>query len=207
MEFAAFCTRNPTPCPLIEITPPGDPEPARAAPGADLRTDLPGYRIYRKGELAEQRGDIRDLWRDDLVAFLLGCSLTFEHALIEAGVPVRNVERDTMVPMFVSNLACVPAGRFHGPMVVTMRPIPEAQVDLVSRAVGPLPARPWRAHPRRRPGGDRDHRPGPARLRRAGPHLRAGDPGLLGLRRDTAGGRGKGPRGTHDHPRARRRCS
>ena len=131
MEFAAFCTRNPTPCPLIEITPPGDPEPVRSAPGADLRTDLPGYRIYRRGELAEQRGDIRDLWRDDLVAFLLGCSLTVEHALIEAGVPVRNVERDTMVSMFVSNLACVPAGRFHGPMVVTMRPIPAAQVDLV----------------------------------------------------------------------------
>jgi uncharacterized protein YcsI (UPF0317 family) len=87
--------------------------------------------IYRKGELIEQRGDIRDLWRDDLVAFLLGCSLTFEHALIEAGVPVRNVERDTMVPMFVSNLACVPAGRFQGPMVVTMRPISEAQVEFV----------------------------------------------------------------------------
>jgi uncharacterized protein YcsI (UPF0317 family) len=94
-------------------------------------TDLPGYRIYRKGTLAEQRGDIRDLWRDDLVAFLLGCSLTVERALIEAGVPVRNVERNTMISMFVSNLACGPAGRFHGPMVVTMRPIPEAQVDLV----------------------------------------------------------------------------
>ena len=70
VEFTAFCTRNPTPCPIIEITPPGDPEPARSAPGADLRTDLPGYRIYRKGELAEQRGDIRDIWRSDLVAFL-----------------------------------------------------------------------------------------------------------------------------------------
>jgi uncharacterized protein YcsI (UPF0317 family) len=92
---------------------------------------VPGYRIYRKGVLAEQRGDIRDLWRADLVAFLLGCSLTVEHALIEAGVPVRNVECDTMVPMFISNLACVPAGRFHGPMVVTMRPIPTAQVALV----------------------------------------------------------------------------
>jgi uncharacterized protein YcsI (UPF0317 family) len=130
-EFAAFCTRNPTPCPLIEITPPGDPEPAHSAPGADLRTDLPGYRIYRKGELAEQRGDIRELWRDDLVAFLLGCSLTLEHALIEAGVPVRNVERDTTISMFVSALACMPAGRFHGPMVVTMRPIAAVQVDLV----------------------------------------------------------------------------
>ena len=129
-EFAAFCTRNPKPCPLIEITPPGDPEPARSAPGADIRTDLPGYRVYRYGELVEKRGEIRDLWRDDLVAFLLGCSLTFEHALIEAGVDVRNVELGTLVPMFVSSLACRPAGRFHGLQVVTMRPIPERQVQL-----------------------------------------------------------------------------
>ncbi len=130
-EFAAFCTRNPTPCPILEITPPGDPEPVRSAPKADLRTDLPGYRIYRKGELAEQRGDIQGLWRDDLVAFLLGCSFTFEHALIEAGVSVRHVKRGTMVPMLISSLACVPAGCFHGPMVLTMRPIPKAQVQLV----------------------------------------------------------------------------
>ncbi len=87
IEFAAFCTRNPAPCPVIEITPPGDPEPAHAAPGADLRTDLPGYRVYRNGSLAEQRADIRELWRDDLVSVLLGCSFTFEHALIEAGLP------------------------------------------------------------------------------------------------------------------------
>jgi uncharacterized protein YcsI (UPF0317 family) len=131
VEFAAFCTRNPKPCPLIEMTPPGDPEPARSAPGADLRTDLAAYRVYREGNLVEQRGEILDLWRDDLVAFLIGCSLTFEHALIEAGVPVRNVENDTMVPMFISNLACRPAGRFRGPTVVTMRPIPEARVQLV----------------------------------------------------------------------------
>jgi uncharacterized protein YcsI (UPF0317 family) len=84
-EFAAFCTCNPKPCPLIEITPPGDPEPARSAPGADIRTDLAGYRVYRHGQQVEKRGEIRELWRDDFVAFLLGCSLTFEHALIEAG--------------------------------------------------------------------------------------------------------------------------
>src|SRR5262249_25962750 len=130
-EFAAFCTRNPKPCPLIEITPPGDPEPVRSAPGADLRTDLPCYRVYRRGELTEQRGEIGDLWRDDLVAFLLGCSLTFEHALIEAGVGVRHVELGTLVPMFTSNLLCRPAGRFHGPIVVTMRPIPESQLQLI----------------------------------------------------------------------------
>ena len=154
-EFAAFCTRNPTPCPLIEITPPGDPEPARSAPGADLRTDLPGYRVYRRGELVEQRGEIRDLWRDDLVSFLLGCSLTFEHALIEAGVGVRNVELGTLVPMFVSNLLCRPAGRFHGPIVVTMRPIPETQVELVGEVCERYPhamAPPFTSAVRRRSG-------------------------------------------------------
>ena len=139
VEFAAFCTRNPKPCPLIEIVPPGDPEPVRSAPGADLRTDLPGYRVYRRGELVERREEIHDLWRDDLVSFLLGCSLTFEHALIDAGVGVRNVERGTLVPMFISNLSCCPAGRFHGPMVVTMRPIPEAQVQLVSELTARYP--------------------------------------------------------------------
>jgi len=131
MEFAAFCTRNPVPCPIIEITPPGDPEPARSAPGADLRTDVPNYRVYRNGALAEKRADIRDLWRDDLVAFLLGCSFTFEHALVEAGLPPRNVERGTMVSMFRSGIQCVPAGRFHGPMVVTLRPVAAADVARV----------------------------------------------------------------------------
>ena len=138
-DFARFCQPNPKPCPLIEITPPGDPEPVRSAPGADLRTDLPGYRVYRGGELVEQRVEIRDLWRDDLVAFLLGCSLTFEHALIDEGVGVRNVEHGTLVPMFVSNLTCRPAGRFHGPMVVTMRPIPEAQVQLAGEVTARYP--------------------------------------------------------------------
>ena len=131
VEFAAFCTRNPMPCPIIEITPPGDPEPARSALGADLRTDLPGYRVYRSGILTEQRGDIRDLWRDDLVAFLLGCSFTFEHALIEAGITPANVARNTKVSMYISSMDCLSAGRFYGPMVVSMRPISEAQVDRV----------------------------------------------------------------------------
>jgi uncharacterized protein YcsI (UPF0317 family) len=130
-DFAAFCTRNPKPCPLIEITPPGDPEPRLSANGADLRTDVPAYRVYRQGDLVEKRTDIADLWRPDLVGFLLGCSHTFEHALAEAGVVVRHIACGTTVPMFVSSIQCVPAGRFEGPMVVTMRPIPRDQLALV----------------------------------------------------------------------------
>src|SRR5439155_19514284 len=120
------------PCPLLEITDPGDPVPHALAPTADLRTDLPRYRVYRNGELAEERTDIKDLWRDDLVAFLIGCSFTFERALLDAGVPVRHLELGRNVPMYRTTRQCVPAGRFHGPLVVSMRPIP---VSLVSKAV------------------------------------------------------------------------
>ena len=130
-EFAAFCTRNPKPCPLIEITPPGDPEPRLSAPGADLRTDVPGYRVYEKGELVFKGRSLDSWWRDDLVGFLLGCSFTFEHALTDAGVAMRHALRGTTVPMFIASIECVPAGRFAGPMVVTFRPIPRRQLELV----------------------------------------------------------------------------
>jgi len=129
--FAAFCTRNPKPCPLIEITPPGEWEPKLSAPGADLRTDVPGYRVYHRGELVERPADLRSRWRDDLVGFLLGCSHTFEHALVEAGVEVRHVTQGTTVPMFVSSLRCLEAGAFKGPMVVTFRPVPRHQLPVV----------------------------------------------------------------------------
>lgn len=138
-EFAAFCTRNPGPCPLIEVTPPGDPVPRLSAPTSDIRTDLPGYRVYRHGELVEQPTDLLDVWRDDLVGFLIGCSHTFEHALAEAGVEMRHVTCGTTVPMFVSSLRCLPAGRFAGPMVVTMRPVPSGQLDLVLELSGRYP--------------------------------------------------------------------
>src|SRR5439155_13363120 len=130
-EFASFCTRNPKPCPLLEITAPGDPVPRLSAANADLRTDVPSYRVYREGELAERRADISDLWRPDLVAFLLGCSFTFEHALAEAGIRLRHVERGTTVPMFVSGLRCIPAGRFQGPMVVAMRALARESLSRV----------------------------------------------------------------------------
>ncbi len=131
-DFLLFCQRNSRPCPLIEVTDVGSPEPAGVAPGADLRTDLPRYRIYRDGELAEEVTDISPYWRDDLVAFLLGCSFTFEWALLDSGVPMRHIDEGRNVAMWRTSIACRPAGRFHGPMVVSMRPIPS---DLVPKAV------------------------------------------------------------------------
>jgi uncharacterized protein YcsI (UPF0317 family) len=131
-DFLVFCQRNPRPCPLVEVTDPGSPEPVGVAPGADLRTDVPRYRIYRDGRLEAEVTDIAKEWRDDFVAFLLGCSFTFETALLQAGIPVRHIEENRIVPMFRTSLACRPAGPFRGPTVVSMRPIP---APLIPRAV------------------------------------------------------------------------
>ena len=131
-DFLLFCQRNPRPCPLIEVTDVGSPEPVGVAPGADLRMDLPRYRIYKDGVLADEVTDVKAFWRDDLVAFLLGCSFTFEWALLDAGIPLRHVERGCNVAMWKTNIECRPAGRFHGPRVVSMRPIPH---QMVAKAV------------------------------------------------------------------------
>lgn len=127
--FLRFCERNPKPCPLLDVTAPGDPVPRRVAPDADLRTDVPKYRVYRNGDLVEERTDIRDLWRPDLVGFLLGCSFTFEAELLRAGIPVRHLECGCNVPMYITNRMCLPFGPFVGPLVVSMRPIPEPDVE------------------------------------------------------------------------------
>ncbi|MDR7486907.1 MAG: putative hydro-lyase [Armatimonadota bacterium] len=134
--FRLFCERNPKPCPLLEVTSPGDPEPRATAPGADLRTDVPRYRIYQDGEVIEERDDLRDLWRPDLVAFLLGCSFTFEDALQRAGLPIRHLERGCNVPMYVTNRPCYPAGPFAGPLVVSMRPFAAKDIPLVVEITG-----------------------------------------------------------------------
>lgn len=132
-DFLRFCLRNPKPCPVVDVTAAGDPRPDPAvAQDADLRTDVPRYRVYREGEPAEERTDIRDLWQDDFVGVLLGCSFTFEQALLAAGVPVRHVACGCNVPMYITHWETRPAGPFHGPLVVSMRPIPG---DLVPRAV------------------------------------------------------------------------
>jgi uncharacterized protein YcsI (UPF0317 family) len=131
-DFLLFCQRNPKPCPLVEVLEAGRTEPG-CAPGADLRTDLPRYRVFRDGALAEERAEVAGVWRDDLVSFLIGCSFSFEEALAEAGVPLRHVEACSNVPMYRTRVPCEPAGRFQGPLVVSMRPIPASLVPLAVR--------------------------------------------------------------------------
>ena len=139
-DFLVFAQRNPKPCPVLDVTEPGDPEPRLVAPGADLRTDIPKYRVWKDGQLAAEPENILEYWRDDLVAFLLGCSFSFEGALLEAGVPVRHIELGLNVPMYQTNIPCKPAGRLSGPMVVSMRPIPHALVPKAVLCTGRFPA-------------------------------------------------------------------
>src|SRR5256886_2620818 len=131
--------RNPRPCPLLEVTDAGSTEPVGVAPGADLRTDLPRYRIYKHGELADEVTDATPYWRDDLVAFLLGCSFTFEWALLEAGIHLWHVEHGKNVAMWRTSIPCRPAGVFHGPVVVSMRPIASADLSKAVTASARFP--------------------------------------------------------------------
>jgi len=128
-DFLLFCQRNPKPCPLLEVLEPGKYRTEFLSRDADIRTDIPRYNIYRKGRLETTVKEIKDMWRTDFVTFLLGCSFSFEEALLRAKVPVRHIEENKNVPMFITNLSCKPAGLFHGPMVVTMRPIPPEKVN------------------------------------------------------------------------------
>jgi len=122
-DFLRFCQANPRPCPVIGVSEAGDPRIPALGLDLDIRTDLPGYRVWRDGELVAETGDVRDWWRDDLVAFVIGCSLSFEEALLAEGIPIRHIEAGVRVPMFRTSIACVPAGPFAGPMVVSMRPL------------------------------------------------------------------------------------
>jgi uncharacterized protein YcsI (UPF0317 family) len=141
-DFLLFCQRNPRPCPLLDVTDPGSADPRHVAPGADLRTDLPRYRVYRYGLLAEEPTDLWDWWRDDLVAFLLGCSFTFENALLEEHIPLRHIDQARNVPMYRTSIPCEPAGVFRGPMVVSMRPMTPAHAEAATRICREFP----RAH-------------------------------------------------------------
>ncbi len=127
-DFLLYAQRNPKPCPLLEVIEAGESEPRRMAPGADIRVDLPKYRVYEHGVMTEEPLEIASRWRPDLVSFLIGCSFTFEAALLEAGIPVRHVEQGCNVPMYLTSIATERAGVFHGPMVVSMRPIPPGKL-------------------------------------------------------------------------------
>ena len=128
-DFARYCQRNPKPCPLAAASEPGDPSLPALGTDIDVRCDAPSYNVYRDGALAETHGDIRDLWRDDLVCFALGCSFTFERALTAAGFTMRHIELGRTVPMFRANIQTRPSGPFGGEMVVSMRPLPAGRVD------------------------------------------------------------------------------
>ena len=136
-EFRLFCERNPKPCPLLAQSQPGDPRLPSLGEDLDIRTDVPRYRVFRDGALTEEVTDLRDLWRDDLVSFVLGCSFSFEQALMEAGLPLRYVEQGRNVSMYRTSLDTVPAGRFRGKLVVSMRPFKPADairaIEITSR--------------------------------------------------------------------------
>jgi uncharacterized protein YcsI (UPF0317 family) len=125
-EFLLFCVRNPKPCPILDVLEPGAFEPGIAG-GADLRSDLPRYRVFQNGEFRNEVEDVKDIFRSDMVSFLLGCSFSFENAMLAADLPVRNLEEGKNVSMYTTDIDCRPAGRFQSKMVVSMRPMTEAQ--------------------------------------------------------------------------------
>jgi uncharacterized protein YcsI (UPF0317 family) len=131
-DFETFCRQNPGPCPLLAVLPPGCKEPTELAPGADITTDLPKYRIYRNGRFTEEVTDIKDVWSDEMVVFLIGCSFSFEGHLQKAGVPVRNIEQRRNVSMYITSTQCTASGFFDCPLVVSYRPVPS---HLVEKAV------------------------------------------------------------------------
>ena len=155
-DFATYCQRNPKPCPLLASSAPGDPRLPALAEDLDIRTDVPRYRVFRDGQAVDEPTDISDLWRDDLVTFVLGCSLSCEHALLSDGVPLRHITQGTAVAMYRTNIDTVPAGPFSGKMVVSMRPFRAADAIRAIQITSRFPL----AH---------------------GAPVHMGDPGLIGI--------------------------
>jgi uncharacterized protein YcsI (UPF0317 family) len=139
-DFLRYCQANPKPCPLLGVSEPGDPALPMLGEDIDIRSDLPRYRVWCDGELVDEPGDVRALWREDLVSFVIGCSFTFEHALMAEGIELRHVVQQRNVAMYRTNIATVPAGPFRGPMVCSMRPLRAADairaVQITSRFPG-----------------------------------------------------------------------
>jgi len=138
-DFLLFCERNKQACPLVEVCDIGSASPQVAGRDADLRTDIPKYSIYQKGELLKEVTDATEYWPEDSVAFLIGCSFTCEGALLDAGISLRSIEQKTNVPMFKTNIPCRPAGALSGNMVVSMKPIKAVDVALEVQITSQFP--------------------------------------------------------------------
>jgi uncharacterized protein YcsI (UPF0317 family) len=139
-DFLRFCQQNPKPCPVIGISEPGNPVIPLLGADFDIRTDVPRYRVWEAGELVDEPADVRAWWRRDLVAFVLGCSHSFEDALIEDGLRIRHIDQGTTVPMYRTSIQCAPAGPFKGPMVVSMRPFKPADAIRAVQITSRFPA-------------------------------------------------------------------
>ena len=127
-DFLLFCQRNPKSCPLLEVTDTGERILKTCAPGSDIATDIPKYRVWQNGKMIAEHLNVKDFWRDDLVSFIIGCSFSFESLLMENGIDVRNISQNCNVPMYLTNIETQRAGIFGGKMVVSMRPIPYSQI-------------------------------------------------------------------------------
>ena len=139
-DFLRFCQANPKPCPLLAVSEPGNPALPALGADIDIRSDVPRYRVFRNGKMVEEPTDIGRLWRDDLVTFILGCSFSFEWALLEDGLPLKHTGCGTNVPMYRTSIQTVPAGRFHGPLVVSMRPFSPADAIRAIQITSRFPA-------------------------------------------------------------------
>lgn len=156
-DFLLFAQRNPKPCPLLEVVEAGRRETSICAVDCDIATDFPRYRIYENGKLVDEVCDVSAYWRDDLVSFIIGCSFSFESELIEAGIEMRHNTQGRNVSMYLTNVACTPAGSMSGNMVMSMRPIPHHQVVPAVQISGAIP----KVH---------------------GAPMHIGDPGIIGIR-------------------------
>ncbi|NMF90831.1 putative hydro-lyase [Aromatoleum petrolei] len=138
-EFLRFCQRNPKPCPLLAVSEPGEPLLPTLGADVDIRFDVPRYRVWRKGELVAEPTAIDDLWEPDFVTFVIGCSFSFEQGLLEAGIPLRHIAQGRNVAMYRTNIPTSPAGQFHGPLVVSMRPMTAANAIRAIQVTSRLP--------------------------------------------------------------------
>lgn len=139
-DFLRFAQANPKPCPIIGVSDPGDPFVPALGENLDIRTDIPGYRVWRDGECVAETAEVNEFWRDDLVSFVIGCSYSFEEALVEDGIEIRHITENRKVPMFRTSIPTRPAGRFHGPLVVSMRPLKPADAIRAIQITSRYPA-------------------------------------------------------------------